>query len=74
MIHADGLPQFRFLSVDEPMRLAPALVRAAPVVAPIGIGAAVLMLPLGVPFAKRRRSNETGASAPAARLSKAGVS
>jgi hypothetical protein len=72
-VQGDGLREFRFLSVDSPLSEAPALLKAAPVVAPIGVAAAVLMLPLSIPLGTRRRSREGGSTAVPARLSKAGV-
>jgi len=73
MIRGDGLRSFRFLSVAPPVREAPALLKAAPVVAPIGVAVAALMLPLSIPLASRRRPREGNSAVPPARLSKAGV-
>jgi hypothetical protein len=73
MVHARGLQQFRFLSVDEPVQEVPALLKAAPVVAPIGVAAAALMLPLSIPFRMRRRPQPDGPPAVPARMSKAGA-
>lgn len=73
-VRSRGLAYFRFLSVDDPVETAPALLKAAPVVAPIGVAAFVLMLPLSIPLGGRRRSAEQGPPAPSpSRLSKAGV-
>jgi hypothetical protein len=72
-IRGDGLRSFRFLSVEPPVQEVPALLKAAPIVAPIGVAAAALMLPVSIPLATRRRPREGNSAAPPARLSKAGV-
>lgn len=73
MVRGRGLAEFRFLSVDTPVRVAPALLKAAPVVAPIGAAAFILMLPLSIPLGIRRRCEEAGPAPVPSRLSKAGV-
>jgi hypothetical protein len=73
LIRGDGLGSFRFLSVDAPVQEAPAFLKAAPIVAPIGIAAAALMLPISIPLGSRRRPRPGGSAAVPARLSKAGV-
>ncbi len=73
MVRARGLHEFRFLSVDAPVQEVPAVLKAAPVVAPLGVAAAVLMLPLSIPFGTRRELQRDDRSALPPRLSKAGV-
>jgi hypothetical protein len=72
MVRSHGLYEFRFLSVDTPVQAAPALLKAAPIVAPIGAGAFVLMLPLSLPLGVRRRSADDSPAPVPSRL-KAGV-
>jgi hypothetical protein len=73
MVRAGGLSDFRFLSVDTPVEAAPALLKAAPVVAPIGVGSFVFMLPLSIPLGVRRRPDDRDPAPVPSRLSKAGV-